>query len=655
MPAEAMAEVGPVDLSVVGYGDGGEMRLVTAESRETFQVEASGYVDGEVPPGATPDLLGQIVEAAGAARTAAEAAEGAAADARAVAGDASFAAERAGEAADGAEAAKGAADAAAEAANGAAELAGSSASAAEAAARNANGAAQAVRTNILTGTAGGAVAHAEDAHPGAVLRQVKVKGLTRQNLFPAFRSGSSFGIDYTANDDGSCTVSGTSTDEFSRIDLGCFYSLKPGTSYSMLTEGFENNETYPFVQFYKDGSIIKTNVESQNVKNFTSPESFDYARAFINGAGSSGKTVNKTVRVMLSEGAEPAPWCPPGVHSVGELGVATSGKNLLSDSLEGKGPSNVSGVPYLIADFGRNVQINAVITAYTSSLFMHGAYGVAFYDFRKEDGTHGYATNGDVFKVFSDNSAIDDGSYSYDVSSKTFRYIYCYLTGVGNGYGQFSGNVKIQLEYGSKSTDYEPPAVTETVHDLEGHALRSLPDGACDALVWLADGTRSIDERCIAITFGGSENWTYSSDYDAFQLTKPNIPDVDFSVSNVLCDKYSVCKTGVTTVKDKQFALSGGANAIYVKDSAFGQDASAFKASLAASPMACVFARAASEAPLAPAPMPTQPSTTLNVWASSGAGLSPEVEAVYERDLTTAYDNLAARIAALNVKEATNV
>ena len=77
IPAEAMAEVGPVDLSVVGYSPDGEMRLVTAESKGTFQVEASGYVDGEAPPEATPDLLGQLVAAADAATGAVSAAQGA--------------------------------------------------------------------------------------------------------------------------------------------------------------------------------------------------------------------------------------------------------------------------------------------------------------------------------------------------------------------------------------------------------------------------------------------------------------------------------------------------------------------------------------------------------------------------------------------------
>ena len=77
IPAEAMAEVGPVDLSIVGYSPDGEMRLVTAESKGTFEVEASGYVDGETPPEATPDLLGQLVAAADAATAAVSDAQGA--------------------------------------------------------------------------------------------------------------------------------------------------------------------------------------------------------------------------------------------------------------------------------------------------------------------------------------------------------------------------------------------------------------------------------------------------------------------------------------------------------------------------------------------------------------------------------------------------
>lgn len=80
-PAQLGTEVGGIDVSVVGYGNDGEMRLVTKASSNTFRVVASGYVEGVPPTEENLDILAQIIKQGDAAEDAAEAANAAAGDA----------------------------------------------------------------------------------------------------------------------------------------------------------------------------------------------------------------------------------------------------------------------------------------------------------------------------------------------------------------------------------------------------------------------------------------------------------------------------------------------------------------------------------------------------------------------------------------------
>lgn len=80
-PAQLGTEVGGIDVSVVGYGNDGEMRLVTKASSNTFRVVASGYVEGVPPTEENLDILAQVIKQGDAAEDAAEAANTAAGDA----------------------------------------------------------------------------------------------------------------------------------------------------------------------------------------------------------------------------------------------------------------------------------------------------------------------------------------------------------------------------------------------------------------------------------------------------------------------------------------------------------------------------------------------------------------------------------------------
>lgn len=430
-------------------------------------------------------------------------------------------------------------------ANTAVENANDATAAANAAAENANSAAQTVRTNILTGTLGPAVvASADDAHPGALMRKVQVLGQTRQNMWTN-PSGTNNGVTVTSNGDGSMTLSGTATNTSTILVMT--YALKLGTKYYLSVD-----KTIPGVGSGY-GFYIDTDVQAAVCVGNSVASGVSYtpsAEASIVTLGlyiASGTTVSGTYRVMLNEGSTAEPWCPPGLSSVSELGVACAGRNL-----------------------------------------------------------------------------------------------------------------------GTQATAYEPPTVTTTPQDLEGHELRSLPDGTRDVLTWNADGTRSIDEKLAEYTFDGTENWVLITNQPemghTFYTTFSRSLDRDKALE-MMCDRLKVGSyigdvnfslnhpwtTGVYTGEDNSLDYIG----IKTDDSI--STVKQLKSWLSASPVTVIVAKLInSNITIDPVAMTEQPSTTLNVWADSDEGLSPEVEVTYERDLTLAYNDLASKVAALAVAQATN-
>lgn len=122
IPRQVISSPGWLEVSVVGYGAGGEVKATTAAAPHAINVLPDGQVPDNPYPD-SPDLLGQLVAAA-------ERAEGSASDATAAAGEAREAAGAANEAAGAANKSAGRADEATSAANEAAERAENAAQAA---------------------------------------------------------------------------------------------------------------------------------------------------------------------------------------------------------------------------------------------------------------------------------------------------------------------------------------------------------------------------------------------------------------------------------------------------------------------------------------------------------------------------------------------
>lgn len=123
MPRQVISSPGWLEVSVVGYGAGGEVKATTEAAPHAINVLPDGQVPDNPYPD-SPDLLGQLVEAADKATDAAGDATKAAESASSAASAATSAADAAIKAADRADSSADAADKAAESANQAAVAAG---------------------------------------------------------------------------------------------------------------------------------------------------------------------------------------------------------------------------------------------------------------------------------------------------------------------------------------------------------------------------------------------------------------------------------------------------------------------------------------------------------------------------------------------------
>ena len=288
---------GSIDVTVVGLSADGKTRLVTVEAKGVMNVIKSGEFEGSVPPEDQPDLLGQILAAKGEAEDAADAANSAASTANSAASSA---------------------NSAASSANSASTSANSAATKANSAAVDAQNAYDTLQpymatidscANILHREAGpDSVITADDSFPCKPV-EMTVYGNTVQNLW-VNPSALSNGVTATSNEDGSLTMSGTATKE-SSVSSTYVYSLKPDTTYTVAIdkkpEGFSArvSESTGTAHYFTSKTTFTTDADMEYCV---------FILSFNDGANPTG-----TYRVMLNEGSEAEPWCPPGLNSVGQL------------------------------------------------------------------------------------------------------------------------------------------------------------------------------------------------------------------------------------------------------------------------------------------------------------------------------------------------
>ena len=565
-------------------------------------------------------------EAAQAANTAATAANGAAGKANTAASAANTAAGKADTAA------TKATDAATEATDAAGD-ATRAAQSANAAAEAASAAAEAARGNVLKGTLGPApVLSADDAY-ATKPRRLTVYGATRQNLW-VNPSGTSNGLTVTSNGDGSMTLSGTATSAAS-VSSADSYIIKPSTAYTLSMNAALTGASFVVTEYDADGSqLAQHSVSSKSAASFTSSASV--ARCVMSLSVQSGQAVSGTYRVMLNEGSEAQPWCPPGLNSIDELSVVTAGKNLLSRA------------NYSVTRYGVSVTTNtdgSVTLSGTSTASSAFGIGNIPLGFALAPGTYTLSTvDGDAYVQLNDGEggALIAGSGNKTVTiDRPYPNAYWFI-GVNP---TFSGTLTVypQLELGSTATAYEPPNVTTTPIDLDGHTLNSLPDGTCDELHIDGGGAVTLTKRVGVSVIDGTEPHL---EYTASPPSRIGAPGLAPGVRSNASNNSNRCDT--LPCMD----ISSGPNAIATYVSGYADirceqqitSLETGKAWLAANHMTLLYPLAEPQTiSLGTITPPTMAAP--NVTAYVADDTPAEMALDYVRDVNIVIDNLAKQIA----------
>ena len=536
IPSAIGAVVGPVAVSVVGYGSDGELRLVTEAAPSLLDVVRSGYVEIVDDNEENQDILSQMVAAGKKAEDAAEAANAAATSATSAASSA---------------------NSAATSANSAATSANSAATKANSAAVDAQNAYETLQpymatidscANVLHSEVGpDSVVTADDSFPCKPV-EMTVYGQTRQNLW-VNPQGSGNDITVISNSNGTVTISGTSSGNI-WIGYAQRYSLKPGGTYTLSIDKATTNLNVAFRvesrhSVDRDGPPVQLAVvtDPSSPKTFTVPSNSEYCN-FLFTCLETNLTVSGTYRVMLNEGSEAQPWCPPGLNSVEELSVVCAGKNLAAADLD----ATDDGVKISSEDDGA---VSFVGTA-TS---LHPQLWCPIYLPSDVDMVASQMVAGSVgeggrcyFHILGilglEATVIAATRDAEEVAFNTGEFdSYRFLAVVeGNGV-TFNCKLYPQLEVGSTATAYEPPAVTTTPIDLDGHALNSLPDGTRDELHIDGGGNVTMVQR-VGVANAPSEagSWKFVYDGGEFNISDTSTSSQDDMTLRNMCDALPVRK-----------------------------------------------------------------------------------------------------------------
>lgn len=401
-----------------------------------------------------------------------------------------------------------------------------------------------------------------------------VYGATRQNLW-VNPSGTINGVTVTANADGSITVSGTAT-AYGVRTLNV-YSLKPGGTYTLSISGTlgSNENTYVAISNNMPDSrddFIKVHTGSATV---TVPEDVETISCTIRV--NAGDTVSDTYRVMLNEGIEAEPWCPPGLNSVDDLSIVTAGKNLLpADASEWETSNNTSvsidGDAITVSSQAGTYNRVAVPMKFLAGMTVHFGY---------ESADGGYAVMQLAYVVDGKNRYITSGLSPHTIPSYATSIsinLYCNNSTQDGAYTTVFTMPYLRVD---GTAEYAPLCgFTTTPVPLDGHSLNSLPDGTRDELHIDENGKAVLTQRVGVVD--KNTDWVLGT--QATGTVRSNIVDAlfeldaqgDFLAQGFKVDESSSVVTNWLDYSAGIAAPGAGQSQVYVKTVA-GNDLAASK------------------------------------------------------------------------------
>lgn len=500
--------------------------------------------------------------------------------------------------------------------------------------------------SVLVKEADGGVVDCGDT-AGMPLAGLTVYGQTRQNLWPVI-NGTTNGVTVTTDETGLITISGEPTAN-AYVGSERLYNLIAGRQYSFALSndiGFTLSSR-PFIEFFNSSSVKIGSISlggSNASSPLTVPAETVYAVCVI--AVYKENPITGSFRVMLNEGSEPQPWCPPGLNSVNSVKVIQTGKNLY-------GGSDVTQRPYaFVAVYrwlntnlvGKKVRMSFDLTTENGGRWLVYAYqgcGLSI-DF----GPNG---TGSAYPIIANTQS--GVTYHFSATGTVF---YNPVSGFSPGEiiiyknASESGNVhvsNIQIEFGEVETAYEPYVGTSTPIDLLGNKVSSLPDGTRDELVVDAGGNVVLRKRTDVFAGTTSTTWsTYGTECRYAALpSNHGIRDSYEATSKLMCDAYptedvnweSGSRTDYPSV-----AVSTSSTwykkVMYCKGNGPEPNSKAFNV--------LYLRQDETDIPLGTVDLPDLPETNAHVWISTGTqGLDPDIHATWYAENASALKNFASK------------
>ena len=194
-----------------------------------------------------------------------------------------------------------------------------------------------------------------------------------------------------------------------------------------------------------------------------------------------------------------------------------------------------------------------------------------------------------------------------------------------------------QIELGTAATDYEPTVVEATTINLDGNALRSLPDGTCDVLEIGEDGTAGIEQNTQEIVVPNDIDYIYSARSNRYYSN--NVFDYETNARNKVlppwrCDALPIlAQSDITDSNGVSYVNSDTIKGIAMRAPGSVSTVEEFKEWLTSLSVSVVAERRNRGALSLPAvTLPALPGPTANVWAVATDGhgntftLQPEIE-----------------------------
>ena len=358
---------------------------------------------------------------------------------------------------------------------------------------------------------------------------------------------------------------------------------------------------------------------------------------------------------MLNIGEELESWCAPGLNSIDEVSVVTAGKNLIhfEEDIKARETGGLTFTP----NHDGTVTVDGLSTMDNNDFYIVGKSFLNRADYCLPAADLIFSSNGRAKAYGYDNNGalvidiVVNGSSAVipAIGAARCSKLIVYLS-YQNGQGESGKRVYVQLELGSTATDYEPPQVTTTPIDLDGHSLRSLPDGTCDELVIEEDGSAYIDKKVQCDQLVADSFSIQSIKYAKATAQKEYADGVKFTPrtqTNDFAIVGNIDSTGITSFGTYSQSADGNVHRLGVSGdyNSMQEQLEAVKSAVGNRTITALYKLATSETiPLPNIGLPALPSDRSNIYTTSNIPVTSITVRYWKKSgelVANLYDKLA--------------